>query len=69
MIHAPLLLALALAAAPQEACPADGSWRGTVQDGDLGLLRDVGLGLRLSSSRSGQGAMVHLDLAFPLTLR
>ncbi|MFL6199067.1 MAG: hypothetical protein ACJ76J_07820 [Thermoanaerobaculia bacterium] len=32
----------------------------------LGLLKDVGFGLRLSSSRSGLGSMVHLDLAFPL---
>lgn len=33
---------------------------------DAGVLRDIGLGLRLASSRSGQGAMIHLDLAFPL---
>jgi hypothetical protein len=33
---------------------------------NLGLLRDVGLGLRLSSSRSAEGSMVHIDLAFPL---
>jgi outer membrane protein assembly factor BamA len=32
----------------------------------LGLLRDVGLGLRLSSSRSGLGNVIHFDLAFPL---
>lgn len=32
----------------------------------LGLLRDVGFGLRLSSSRSGLGNVVHIDLAFPL---
>jgi outer membrane protein assembly factor BamA len=32
----------------------------------LGLLRDVGLGLRLSSSRSGLGNVIHIDLAFPL---
>lgn len=30
------------------------------------VLRDVGLGLRVGSSRSGGGTMVHLDLAFPL---
>ncbi len=29
-------------------------------------LRDVGLGLRLGSSRSSKGALVHLDVAFPL---
>jgi outer membrane protein assembly factor BamA len=33
---------------------------------NLGLLKDVGFGLRLSSSRSGLGSMIHLDLAFPL---
>jgi hypothetical protein len=33
---------------------------------DLGLLKDVGVGLRLSSSRSGLGSMIHFDLAFPL---
>lgn len=32
----------------------------------LGWLSDVGFGLRLGSSRSGQGAMIHLDVAFPL---
>jgi len=32
----------------------------------LGLLKDVGLGLRLGSSRSAFGNVVHIDLAFPL---
>ena len=32
----------------------------------LGVLKDVGLGLRLSSSRSSKGTMVHLDVAYPL---
>ena len=32
----------------------------------LGLLRDVGVGLRLGSSRSSFGNVVHIDLAFPL---
>jgi hypothetical protein len=32
----------------------------------LGVLRDVGLGLRLGSSRSSHGAMLHVDVAFPL---
>jgi hypothetical protein len=32
----------------------------------LGLLKDAGFGLRLSSSRSGLGNVVHIDLAFPL---
>jgi outer membrane protein assembly factor BamA len=33
---------------------------------NFGLLKDAGIGLRLSSSRSGLGNVVHLDLAFPL---
>ncbi len=33
---------------------------------DQGWLTDVGFGLRLSSSRSGFGSMLHLDVAFPL---
>jgi hemolysin activation/secretion protein len=32
----------------------------------LGMLKDVGLGLRLGSSRSAFGNIVHIDLAFPL---
>jgi hypothetical protein len=32
----------------------------------LGLLKDVGIGLRLGSSRSSFGNVVHIDLAFPL---
>ncbi len=35
-------------------------------DTGLGVLKDVGLGLRLSSSRSAKGTMVHLDVAYPL---
>jgi len=31
-----------------------------------GLLRDVGFGLRLGSSRSAFGNVIHIDLAFPL---
>jgi hypothetical protein len=34
--------------------------------GSLGLLRDVGIGLRLGSSRSSFGNVLHVDLAFPL---
>jgi hypothetical protein len=30
------------------------------------MLKDVGLGLRLGSSRSAFGNIVHIDLAFPL---
>jgi hypothetical protein len=33
---------------------------------NLGLLTDVGFGLRLSNARSGLGQMIHIDLAFPL---
>lgn len=33
---------------------------------NLGWLRDVGVGLRLSPSRSGLGDVIHFDLAFPL---
>jgi hypothetical protein len=32
---------------------------------DSGVLKDAGLGLRISSSRSGRGNMVHLDVAIP----
>ena len=32
----------------------------------LGLLKDVGVGLRLGSSRSSFGNVIHIDLAFPL---
>jgi hypothetical protein len=34
--------------------------------GSAGLLKDVGFGLRLGSSRSSFGNVVHLDVAFPL---
>jgi hemolysin activation/secretion protein len=30
------------------------------------VLKDVGFGLRLGNTRSGQGRMTHIDLAFPL---
>jgi hypothetical protein len=33
------------------------------------VLQDVGIGLRLGSSRSSSGAMVHIDVAFPLDRR
>jgi outer membrane protein assembly factor BamA len=33
---------------------------------NLGWLKDVGFGLRLGNSRSSHGAVIHLDLAFPL---
>jgi len=31
-----------------------------------GLLKDVGIGLRIANSRSGRGRVMHIDLAFPL---
>jgi outer membrane protein assembly factor BamA len=33
---------------------------------NLGLLKDVGVGLRIGNSRSGLGNVIHVDLAFPL---
>ncbi len=32
----------------------------------LGVLKDVGIGLRIGNSRSGLGNIIHVDLAFPL---
>lgn len=43
------------------------TWGTDVTGADsAGLLKDVGLGLRLGSSRSSFGNVVHIDLAFPL---
>ncbi len=39
---------------------------GTASASERGLLRDVGFGLRVASSRSSHGSMVHFDVAFPL---
>lgn len=40
---------------------------GPGDNGDVdGVLRDVGIGLRISSSRSSRAAMIHLDVAYPL---
>ena len=33
---------------------------------DLGVLSDVGIGLRLANTRSGTGRVIHIDLAHPL---
>lgn len=33
---------------------------------NLGVLKDIGFGLRLSSTRSSIGKMIHIDFAFPL---
>lgn len=35
-------------------------------EADLGLLRDVGVGLRIGSPRSSRGTMLHIDVAYPL---
>jgi hypothetical protein len=40
--------------------------RDPLGSGSLGLLRDVGFGLRLGNSRSALGNVLHLDVAFPL---
>jgi len=32
----------------------------------LGVLKDVGVGLRIGNSRSGLGNIIHVDVAFPL---
>ncbi|HKE95660.1 MAG TPA: hypothetical protein VKB34_15200 [Povalibacter sp.] len=32
----------------------------------LGILKDVGIGLRIGNTRSGLGNIIHVDLAFPL---
>ncbi|MEO7793384.1 MAG: hypothetical protein ABIV06_01310 [Thermoanaerobaculia bacterium] len=37
-----------------------------VPGSDLGWLEDIGVGLRLAPSRSGLGAVIHLDVALPL---
>jgi outer membrane protein assembly factor BamA len=43
------------------------TWGDTpVNTPSLGLLKDVGIGLRIGNTRSGLGNMIHVDLAFPL---
>lgn len=39
---------------------------GGAADRSFRLMKDVGLGLRFSSSRAADGQMLHLDVAFPL---
>lgn len=39
---------------------------GASSPSDRGVLKDVGIGLRIASSRSSSGTMIHLDVAFPL---
>lgn len=36
---------------------------------ELGLLKNVGIGLRLGNTRSGAGRMIHVDIAYPLDNR
>jgi hypothetical protein len=40
---------------------------GVVGNSDPGLLKDVGLGLRLGNTRSGLGNVLHIDFAFPVS--
>jgi hypothetical protein len=40
--------------------------RSAVGSPSLGLLKDVGFGLRLGSSRSALANVIHIDLAVPL---
>jgi len=39
---------------------------GSIGNSDPGLLKDVGIGLRLGNTRTGLGNVLHIDLAFPL---
>jgi hypothetical protein len=39
---------------------------GVVGNSDPGLLRDVGIGIRLGNTRTGLGNVLHVDFAFPL---
>lgn len=40
--------------------------RGAVGEESLGLLKDVGIGLRLGNARGAFGSVLHFDIAFPL---
>ncbi len=42
------------------------AWFAGGDNGDLGVLKDVGLGLRFVPTRSGRGSVLHLDVALPL---
>lgn len=43
------------------------TWGGSpVGAPNLGVLKDVGFGVRLGNTRSGHGKVLHLDIAFPL---
>ena len=44
-----------------------GTWgRDPLGTGSQGLLKDIGFGLRLGSSRSALGNVLHIDVAYPL---
>ena len=46
------------------------TWGGhPVGGAELGLLKDIGVGLRFAPTRSGSRKIVHLDIAFPLDRR
>jgi hemolysin activation/secretion protein len=40
--------------------------RGAVGEESRGLLKDVGIGLRLGNARGAFGSVLHFDVAFPL---
>ncbi|MGA8754018.1 hypothetical protein [Candidatus Deferrimicrobium sp.] len=42
------------------------AWGGAFANPDPGVLRDIGTGLRIALARSGQGGIIHIDVAFPL---
>lgn len=42
------------------------TWGNRFASGQDGIQRDIGIGLRLGNTRSGQGRMTHIDLAYPL---
>lgn len=45
------------------------AWSGDTPDTPVtGFMKDVGLGLRFTSSRAGKGQVLHMDLAFPLNV-
>jgi hypothetical protein len=48
-------------------CDVGRAWGGDFAKAqDPGILRDVGVGLRLGLTRSGLGNVIHIDMAFPL---
>ena len=41
---------------------------GVIANSDVGLLKDVGVGLRFGNTRTGLGNVLHIDFAFPLNV-